>query len=378
MAEKFEYTRSWTDPEAFPLLSFTKNWENANDYPTIETDEEQVRRDMQSLHDEVKDYLNNKLIPAVIAEDATEEARQAAEEARAVWETYDSTKDYVFSNKVVYGGGSYICKQDCKGIAPGNPDYWLLIAARGEQGPAGAGLVIQDVYETVDALRAAFPTGNDNAYLVSADHCCYVWSETAGDWVSCGGVTGPKGDTGKSAYQAALQAGYSGTEEDFDAAMNAMPSHMADETQHVGTGSKETPVDGDSVALVDSEDKNKVKRLLWSQLMAAVSQSITGAKIETGSYTGTGQYGEGNQTSPGTTFASKLLVVMGSSGFGICVGGQKMMTYSVEPRYGGTSTAKWESCTPVQIRTDLSWYSSSGEYPQLNVSGEEYVWVNIG
>ena len=64
--------------------------------------------------------------------------------------------------------------------------------------------------------------------------------------------------------------------------------------------------------------------------------------------------------------------------FGICVGGQKMKTYSVEPRYGGTSTAKWESCTLVRIRTDLSWYSSSGEYPQLNVSGEEYVWVNIG
>ena len=55
MAEKFKYTREWTDAEAFPLLGFTKSWENPEDYPTIELDETQVRKDMQSLHDEVKD-----------------------------------------------------------------------------------------------------------------------------------------------------------------------------------------------------------------------------------------------------------------------------------------------------------------------------------
>ena len=83
MAEKFEYTREWTNAEAFPLLGFTKSWENPEDYPTIELDETQVRKDMQSLHDEVKDYINTKLIPAVLAEDATETARAAAEEARS-------------------------------------------------------------------------------------------------------------------------------------------------------------------------------------------------------------------------------------------------------------------------------------------------------
>ena len=82
MAEKFEYTREWTDADAFPRLGFTKSWENPEDYPTIETDETQVRKDMQSLHDEVKDYINTKLIPAVLAEDATEEARAAAEAQR--------------------------------------------------------------------------------------------------------------------------------------------------------------------------------------------------------------------------------------------------------------------------------------------------------
>ena len=80
--EKLTYSREWTDAEAFPRLGFTKNWENPADYPTIETDEAKVRQDMQSLHDETKDYINETLIPAILAEDATEEARIAAESTR--------------------------------------------------------------------------------------------------------------------------------------------------------------------------------------------------------------------------------------------------------------------------------------------------------
>lgn len=40
---RFEFTKSWTDPSAFP---------------TVESDEVQVRADMQSLHDEGKEGLN--------------------------------------------------------------------------------------------------------------------------------------------------------------------------------------------------------------------------------------------------------------------------------------------------------------------------------
>lgn len=82
MSTEFKYSREWTDAEAFPLLSFTKNWENPDDYPTIETDEMKVRQDMQSLHDEVKNFLNEELIPAVIAEDAMVDAWNAMEDAR--------------------------------------------------------------------------------------------------------------------------------------------------------------------------------------------------------------------------------------------------------------------------------------------------------
>lgn len=82
MAEKLEYTRNWTNEADFPHLSFTKNWENPEDYPTYEPDEVQVRKDMQSLHDEVKDYINDKLIPEILASDATEATYTANENQR--------------------------------------------------------------------------------------------------------------------------------------------------------------------------------------------------------------------------------------------------------------------------------------------------------
>ena len=82
MAEKLEYTRNWTNEADFPHLSFTKNWENPEDYPTYEPDETQVRKDMQSLHDEVKNYINDKLIPEILASDATEATRTENENQR--------------------------------------------------------------------------------------------------------------------------------------------------------------------------------------------------------------------------------------------------------------------------------------------------------
>ena len=44
---------------AFKRFSFTKVWTNPSHFPTVETDEVQVRADMQVLHDESKDGLNN-------------------------------------------------------------------------------------------------------------------------------------------------------------------------------------------------------------------------------------------------------------------------------------------------------------------------------
>lgn len=49
---------------AFEKLQFTKSWENAQDFPTYEPSEAQVRADLQLLHDEARDGLN-KLVDAL-------------------------------------------------------------------------------------------------------------------------------------------------------------------------------------------------------------------------------------------------------------------------------------------------------------------------
>lgn len=150
---------------AFDKLQFTKNWNNPDDFPTVELSEEKVRADMQLLHDEVKNYLNDTLIPAIVADGATEEhraeaeaarvaaeqtrqsneqtrqaneaSRISAENARNVWENYDASKAYAVGNKVAYGGSSYLCIKPCTGIAPPSAEYWLLIAKKGDKGDKG-------------------------------------------------------------------------------------------------------------------------------------------------------------------------------------------------------------------------------------------------
>lgn len=152
---------------AFDKIQFTKNWNNPDDFPTVELSEEKVRADMQLLHDEVKNYINDTLIPAVVADGATEEHRAAAEaarvaaeqtrqsneatrqanetsrisaeNARSVWENYDASKSYVVGNKVAYGGSSYLCIKPCTGIAPPSAEYWMLIAQKGDKGEPGGG-----------------------------------------------------------------------------------------------------------------------------------------------------------------------------------------------------------------------------------------------
>ncbi len=59
---------------AIEKFKFTKLWTNPADFPAYESDETQVRADMQCLHDETKDYLNNVLLASV--DSAVEELQE--------------------------------------------------------------------------------------------------------------------------------------------------------------------------------------------------------------------------------------------------------------------------------------------------------------
>ena len=46
-------------------LRFTKDWTDPSDFPTTEPDEAQARADMQFLFNEIRNYINEKLLPAM-------------------------------------------------------------------------------------------------------------------------------------------------------------------------------------------------------------------------------------------------------------------------------------------------------------------------
>lgn len=124
------------------------------------------------------------------------------ETARVVLEPWNSTKTYVYGNKVTYNGSTYHCKAACTGKAPTDTTYWLCIAAKGE---TGKGLDIKGTYETL-ALLSANVTGQTQGDIyqvgTEAPYDLYMWDATigSGGWLDIGqlqGVKGDKGDTGE-------------------------------------------------------------------------------------------------------------------------------------------------------------------------------------
>ncbi len=195
------------------------------------------------------------------------------EKALGRWEAYDPQKRYEPFEKVSFQGQSYLCLRESQGREPGDPGYWLLIAAKGEKGPegpkggpgpqgprgeagpqgpkgdpgpqgprgeTGLGFRVLGQFSSPEELEAGvlFPEPGD-AYGVGeeAPFDIYLYGERG--WTNYGelqgamgpegpqgpegprglpGKDGPKGEAGakgKSAYEAALEAGYLGSEEEF-------------------------------------------------------------------------------------------------------------------------------------------------------------------
>ena len=133
---------------------------------------------------------------------------------------------------------------------------------KGDPGQDGTSFTIRARYDTLDDLLAAHPTGTlGDAYAVgfTEDNVVYIWSED-GTWTSIGRMQGPKGDkgdtgetgpqgpqgekgdtgakgdpgaAGKSAYAAAQEQGFSGTETAFGTALSGLPPHLSDTDLHI-------------------------------------------------------------------------------------------------------------------------------------------------
>lgn len=88
------------------------------------------------------------------------------------------------------------------------------------QGKDGTSVNILGSYNSLEELNQAHPTGNvGDAYIVQGN--MYVWSVEDNTWVDVGNIQGPAGtngkdgENGKSAYQIWLEAGNTGSEQDY-------------------------------------------------------------------------------------------------------------------------------------------------------------------
>lgn len=89
---------STTDSNAIPSLAFTKSWTSASDFPTYEDSETKVRADLQELHNQTKEYINEQLVPAMqgFVDEASPKLDQAHEhENKTLLDSYDQTNEAI-------------------------------------------------------------------------------------------------------------------------------------------------------------------------------------------------------------------------------------------------------------------------------------------
>ena len=101
---------------------------------------------------------------------------------------------------------------------------------KGQKGDTGNGLNIKGIYASLAALQEAVPSplaGDMYNIGESAPDRVYMYDANLG-WTDIGQIQGPTGPAGKSAYVAAVEAGYSGNEDTFNAQMSAVATHVSD------------------------------------------------------------------------------------------------------------------------------------------------------
>lgn len=116
-------------------------------------------------------------------------------------------------------------------------------------------------------------------------------------------------------------------------------------------------------------------KTLWELIKAN-----SGAKIATGTYTGTGGYGKSNATSLTFNFPPKLLIIQDETSTTqntsfFAVNG---VATALSLPSGGTAISSSHHLKHTWSGNMVSWYNTSSTQLQLNVSGEIYHYFAIG
>lgn len=120
--------------------------------------------------------------------------------------------------------------------SPGTTDTYTITMTDGStavftvyNGADGTSFTVLGRYDTLDELTSDHPTGGEGeAWAVGSaeDNDIYLWNVDTQTWDNIGTLQGPAGADGadgKSAYQQAVDGGYTGTEAEFNAILSSGP-----------------------------------------------------------------------------------------------------------------------------------------------------------
>lgn len=139
---------------------------------------------------------------------------------------------------------------------------------KGNPGKAGSSFVILGYFGTLDALKTAVPNpkaGDMYGVGTAPPYNIYAWDAVHGKWVGNGNLQGPEG---KSAFQTAVDAGYTGSEAEFNAALVKTPGHISNKSNPHGV----TP------AQIGAYTKEEISSLLLNKAEATDLTAHTGNK----------------------------------------------------------------------------------------------------
>ena len=315
-------------------LNYTKDWTNAEDFPTVQTDENQVRADQQFLFNEIKDYLNDKLIPGI------ESAIEVACQDLVVGQLTDGS---VTKSKLSAALIDVISRAELGG------DLDARINAESAKKVSKSGDTITGYLsiagETYPKLFIRDTTNGSVGQIQHFNHLLQIIATEAGS------------------------------------TSNSRQIMLSDKVNKSSLS--------DALRLVETKDGAQAS---YNILHTGNVSDLGIAKVATGSYTGTGVGGENNPNSLTFAFVPKVVMICGDGTqllYGTSSGAHPVFGVlwdQLSSEYKEISGNRYNGMQVKATDKTLSWYRAMGvsddveevARQQLNTSGKVYRYVAFG